>query len=134
MPNANKVTIIGHLGKDVSLRYTGSGDAVCNFTVAATEKWKDKAGEWQEKTEWVNVSMFGPTAELVASEFGKGDAVHVEGKLQTRSYEKDGEKKYVTELLAQYVARPIYAKQEKKQEGRTEQRNKHDPFDEDVPF
>lgn len=94
----NRVLFIGNLGGDPDMRYLDNGDAVCNFSVAATESWKDKqSGERQERTEWLRVTAFQRQAEICGEYLKKGSKVYVEGKLQTRSYEKDGVTRYVTE-------------------------------------
>lgn len=98
----NKVQIIGHLGRDPEIRYAPSGDAVANFSVATTEKWKDKnTGEQKEKTEWHRVTVWGRLAEVVGQYLKKGSKVYVEGKLQTRQYEKEGQTHYATEIVMQ---------------------------------
>ena len=104
MPSLNRVDIIGHLGRDAELRHTPGGQAVAQFSVATSEKWTDKAsGEKHEKTEWHNVVAWRKLAEI-CSEYGtKGRLVYVEGKLQTRSWEQDGVKRYMTEILANQV-------------------------------
>jgi single-strand DNA-binding protein len=99
----NKVMIIGRLGRDPEVRFTQGGQAVCNFSVATTEYWKDKAGDKNEKTEWHKIVVWGKTAEFCGEYLKKGRQVYVEGKLQTREWEKDGEKKYTTEIVAQTV-------------------------------
>ena len=93
----NKVQFIGHLGKDPEVRYLSSGTAVCNFSIASTEKWKDKDGEKHERTEWLKCNAFDRLAEVCGEWLKKGSLVYVEGNLQTREYEKDGTKRYVTE-------------------------------------
>lgn len=103
MSSLNRVTLIGNLGKDPEMRATASGDAVCNFSVATTEKWKDKAGDTQERTEWHKVTAWRQLAEVCGKFLGKGSKVYVEGKLQTREYEKDGIKRYSTEIVAYSV-------------------------------
>ena len=99
MASVNKVIAIGNLGKDPETRYSAGGDAVCNWSIACTEKWKDKAGEAQEKTEWIRCVAFGRTAEVAGEYLNKGDPCYVEGRLQTRKYEKDGVEKYATEVI-----------------------------------
>jgi single-strand DNA-binding protein len=95
----NKVMLIGRLGKDPEIRYTQGGKAVANFSIAVDESWKDKDGEKQKKTEWMNIVVWGNSVEnFVEKYLHKGDMVYVEGKLQTRTWEKDGEKKYTTEV------------------------------------
>lgn len=100
MASVNNVTIIGNLGKDPEVKYMPSGEAVCNFPVACNEQWKKKdTGEKQEHTEWFRVAVFGKLAEVCGKYLTKGKQVYIEGKLRTRSYEKDGETKYSTELI-----------------------------------
>lgn len=102
MASLNKVMIIGNLGKDPEMQYTASGDAVTKFSVAASETWT-KDGQRQERTEWFNVVAWRKLAETCAQYLTKGRQVYVEGKLQTRTYEKDGETKYFTEVIADQV-------------------------------
>jgi len=99
----NKVIIIGRLGKDPELRYMPNGKAVAIFSIATSEKWTGKDGEKQERTEWHNIVAFEKTAELCAGYLNKGSQAAVEGKIQTRSWEKDGEKKYKTEIVVNRV-------------------------------
>lgn len=100
----NKVMLIGRLGQDPELKYTPSGSAVCNFSMATSESWTDKAGQKQEKTEWHRIVVWGKLAELCNQYLGKGRQAFVEGKLQTRSWEdKEGQKKYTTEVMANTV-------------------------------
>jgi len=98
----NQVQIIGHLGRDPETRYLPSGDAVCNFSIATTEKWKDKAtGEAKEHTEWHRVGAFGKLAEICGQYLKKGSLAFVQGKIQTRKYtDKDGVEKFSTEIKA----------------------------------
>lgn len=98
--SVNKVILIGRLAKDPELR--GEGTRVCNFSIACAEKYK-KDGEWKEKTEWINVVIFGTQAENCAKYLSKGSQVFIEGKLQTTSYEKDGRKIYQTKVVAHFV-------------------------------
>jgi single-strand DNA-binding protein len=95
----NKVILIGRLGKDPEVRFTQGGQAVANFSIATDESYKNNAGEKVEKTEWHNLVVWGNAVEsYVAKYLHKGDLIYVEGKLQTRSWEKDGVKKYTTEV------------------------------------
>lgn len=98
----NQVQIIGHLGKDPETRYLPSGDAVCNFSIATTEKWKDKVtGEAKEQTEWHRISTFGKLAEICGQYLHKGSLAFVQGKIQTRKYtDKDGVERFSTEIKA----------------------------------
>lgn len=130
MPNRNQQTAIGHLGKDPEVRYMTNGDAVCSLTVAATEKWKDKSGEWKEKTEWIKATIFGKLADLVGKEFKKGDAIHIEGKQTTRKWQdQSGQDRYTTEMNVNYVARPIYVRKDS-----SDDRAKNESMDDDIPF
>ncbi len=96
----NKVLLIGNLGKDPELKYTPSGVAVATFSIATSESWKDQEGNQQEKTEWHNIVAWRKLAEICGEYLKKGKKVYIEGKLQTRNYEKDGIKRYVTEIVA----------------------------------
>ncbi|MEE8437707.1 MAG: single-stranded DNA-binding protein [Candidatus Neomarinimicrobiota bacterium] len=99
--SVNKVVLVGHLGSDPDSRYTPSGTAVVNFTLATNEAWRDSNGESQEKTEWHRCVMFGKSAELAGEWLKKGQLVYIEGKLQTRNWEdKDGNKRYTTEIVS----------------------------------
>ncbi|MCL5043207.1 MAG: single-stranded DNA-binding protein [Gammaproteobacteria bacterium] len=96
----NKVILIGNLGGDPDVRYLPNGNAVANITLATTDSWKDKqSGQMQEKTEWHRVVFFGRVAEVVGEYARKGSKLYVEGRLQTREWEKDGIKRYTTEVV-----------------------------------
>ena len=97
----NKVMLIGRLGQDPEVKYTANGTAVCNFSLATSESYKDKAtGERQEKTEWHKLVAFARTAEVCGEYLSKGKQIYIEGKIQTRSWEdNDGKKNYMTEIL-----------------------------------
>lgn len=97
----NKVILVGNCGGDPELRYTGAGAAIANVTLATSEVWKDKnTGQPQEKTEWHRVVFFNQLAEIVGEYVKKGSKLYIEGKLQTRSWEQDGVKRYATEIVA----------------------------------
>jgi single-strand DNA-binding protein len=98
----NKVILIGNLGNDPEVKYTASGSAVANVSIATSENWKDKAtGENQERTEWHRVVFFGKLAEIVGEYLKKGSQVFVEGRLQTRKWQdKEGQDRYTTEIVA----------------------------------
>lgn len=100
MASVNKAIIVGHLGKDPELRYSASGEAMCNITVATSESWKDKAtGEKKELTEWHRISFFGKLAEICGQYLKKGSQVYVEGSIRTRKWtDKDGQERYTTEI------------------------------------
>ena len=97
----NKVILVGNLGKDPELKYTPQGTAVAKFSLATSEKYKDKGGEWQERTEWHNLVAWARTAEVAAEYLKKGSTVFIEGRLRTDSWDdKDtGQKKYRTEII-----------------------------------
>jgi len=100
MADLNKVMLIGRVGKDPEIVYFKSGDAVAKFSLATSEKWKDKnSGEQKEKTEWHKVEVFGGAAEVVKNYVEKGKQLYIEGQLQTDEYEKDGVKKYATKVV-----------------------------------
>ena len=96
----NKCMIIGNLGRDPEMRYTPSGQAVTQFTVATNRNYRDAQGEWQSETEWFRVVAWAQLAERVAENLRKGMKVYVEGRLQTRQWEKEGQKHYTTEVKA----------------------------------
>ena len=98
----NKVILIGNLGRDPEVRYTQDGRAICNFTMATTENWRDKnTGEKRDRTEWHRVVVWGRLAEICADYLSKGRQVYVEGRLQTRDWEdkETGQKRYMTEVV-----------------------------------
>jgi single-strand DNA-binding protein len=95
----NRVTLLGNLGADPELRYTQGGGAVLNIRLATTESYLDKDKQRKERTDWHSVTVWGKRAEALAKLIGKGSQVLVEGRLSTSSYEKDGEKRYRTEVL-----------------------------------
>ena len=102
MASVNKVILIGNLGKDPELKFLPSGQPVANFSIATSEKWKDKStGETKEQTEWHNIIMFGKLAEIAGQYLKKGSSVFVEGRLQTRKWQdKNGQDRYTTEIIA----------------------------------
>ena len=98
--SVNKVILIGRLGKDPEMRFTASGKAVTNFSMATSEYWNDASGERQEKTEWHRVVLWGKVAEAAAKLLSKGKQVYIEGRLQTREWEdQSGGKRYTTEIV-----------------------------------
>ncbi|MES2229762.1 MAG: single-stranded DNA-binding protein [Pseudomonadota bacterium] len=103
MASVNKVILIGNLGRDPEVRYTPSGSAVCNITVATSRSWKSKeSGEKVEETEWHRVVMYDRLAEIAGEYLKKGRSVYIEGRLKTRKWtDKDGAEKYTTEIIAQ---------------------------------
>lgn len=103
MGSVNKVILVGHLGRDAEVRVTPSGNPVANFSIATTEVWKDKSGQKQEKTEWHRVALWGKAAESLKEYLVKGKMIYVEGRLETRKWEKDGVERYTTEVKADKI-------------------------------
>ena len=99
MAGVNKVILIGNLGKDPELTYTPSGMAIAKFSVATSERKKNQQGGWDEVTDWHNVTLFGKTAEAAGQYLSKGRQVYIEGRISYNSYERDGVKKYYTDIL-----------------------------------
>lgn len=152
----NKVILIGTCGQDPEVRYTGNGGAVANVSLATSEQWKDSSGNKQEKTEWHKVVFFGKIAEIVGEYVRKGSQIYIEGKLQTREWEKDGIKRYTTEvvvdqrgvlqLLGGGKGEQSSSQQSQPSRNSTTQNNRpnqqpqssdnpsYDSFDDDIPF
>ena len=133
----NKAIIIGRLGQDPELKYTPSGNAVCNFSVATSESWTDKSGQKQDKTFWHNIVAWGRIAELCSQYLAKGRECYIEGSIETRSWEgSDGAKKYTTEINAknvQFLGQSL-EKQESATDQKTESGKQQDFTAEDIPF
>lgn len=142
MSDLNKAMIIGRLGKDPEVRYTQDGKAVANFTIATSDKWKDRdSGEPREKTEWHRVVAFGRLGEICGEYLSKGKQVYIEGRLRTRSWEKDGITRYTTEIEA--VAMQMLGSRENQDSSRRADPVPHPvqsqpsypgPEDDDIPF
>jgi single-strand DNA-binding protein len=161
----NKVILIGNVGGDPETRYLPNGNAVTNITLATTDSWKDKqTGQQQERTEWHRVVLFGKVAEIAGEYLRKGSQCYIEGRLQTREWEKDGVKRYTTEVVVdmggtmqllggrggssddaprQSQPRPQRAPQPQQQQARPESQQQrpaqqpapdYDSFDDDIPF
>lgn len=104
MASLNKVILIGNLGQDPEVRYTPSGAAVANFSIATSESWTDKSGERQEKTEWHRIVVWGKQAELCGEYLRKGRSVCIEGRIESRDWQdRDGNKRTTVEIKAQSV-------------------------------
>lgn len=105
MSGVNKAIIVGRLGADPELRFTGAGRAVCNFNLATSSVWKDKtSGERKEDTQWHKIVVWGAQAESCSKYLAKGRETYVEGEIRTRNYEdKEGIKRYITEIIARDV-------------------------------
>jgi single-strand DNA-binding protein len=99
--SVNKVTLLGNLGKDPEVKYTPSGTPVAKLALATNERFKDKEGQWQDRTEWHNVVLWQRLAEIAGEYLKKGSKVYIEGKLQTRSWEdkQTNQKRYMTEIV-----------------------------------
>lgn len=139
MASLNKVFIIGHLGNDPEIKTMQSGDRVANFSVAATESWKDKStGERKERTEWLRVVVFNQGLIKVCENYlNKGSKVYIEGRIETRSWEKDGQKQYATEVVLRPYQGDIILL-DKKGEEPTKQSmaavHGGDAFEDEIPF
>ncbi len=161
----NKVILIGNAGGDPEVRYLPNGNAVANVTLATSDSWKDKqTGQQQERTEWHRVVFFGRLAEIVGEYVRKGSKLYIEGRLQTREWEKDGVKRYTTEIVvdmqgqmqlldsrgqgggegmtprAQQPSRPApqrpapQQQQQQPAQPQAQQMPDYDSFDDDIPF
>ena len=154
----NKVILVGTCGQDPEVRFMPNGNAVTNLSLATSEQWTDKqSGQKVEKTEWHRVSLFGKVAEIAGEYLRKGSQVYIEGKLQTREWEKDGIKRYTTEIVVDMQgtmqllgAKPqdgqqrqthpqaAAARQQPRQQQAAPQQNQQgappDSFDDDIPF
>lgn len=142
MASLNKAIIIGNLGKDPETRFMPNGDAVCNFSVATTESYKDKNGDKQEKTEWHNITIYRKLAEIAGQYLKKGSQVYLEGKIQTRKWQdKEGNDRYTTEIVCDEM-KMLGGKQEGQQQKQSprqaapaRQQQPVDAFDDtDIPF
>jgi len=140
MSGINKVILIGNLGKDPEVRYSPSGGAIANLTLATSESWKDKnTGDKVEKTEWHRIVAFKRTAEIMGEYLKKGSKVYIEGKLQTRKWQdKEGKDRYTTEVVAkdmQMLDSRGSTQQEAPQQGAHQQAAPTGgDFDDDIPF
>ncbi|MBV6393853.1 MAG: Single-stranded DNA-binding protein [Anaerolineales bacterium] len=101
MPALNRVQLIGNLGRDPESKFTPTGKKVCHFSIAVSNRWKDKSGELKETTEWVNIEAWGRLGEICQEYLKKGSLIFIEGRLKTDKYESNGETKYYTKVVAQ---------------------------------
>ena len=131
-----KVQVIGNLGKDPEIKTFESGGKVCNFSIAANEKWKDKNGETQEHTEWFNVQLWDRLADVAEKYLRKGSQIYIEGKNRTRTYEKDGQTNYITEVVVHYLEMLGSAPERTDAKPKPEGTKKQDPEEgkDDLPF
>ena len=140
----NKVILVGNLGDEPVIRYTGDGKAIANLRVATSETWMDKEGNKQERTEWHKVSVFDKLAEICKTYLHKGSKVFLEGKLQTRSWDKDGVQQYTTEvvlsgwnstlMMLDKKGDPVEPSDEDAEQPKIEPVPADDFEDEDIPF
>lgn len=131
--NLNKVMVYGNITRDPELKALVSGSSVCSFSVATNRRWKDKNGEQKEEVEFHNIVVYGRHAENVAQYMRKGSAIFVEGRLSTRSWEKDGVKRYTTEIIADNTQfGPKIASQTPSDTERNQDVGDTDP--DDIPF
>jgi single-strand DNA-binding protein len=100
MKTVNKAILLGHVGKAPEVKTTGGGTIVANFSIATSDRHKDAQGNWQDDTQWHDLVAFGRTAEIVRDYVLKGSKLYVEGRIHTRTWEKDGQKHYRTEIVA----------------------------------
>lgn len=132
MASVNKVILLGTLGRDAEVKYTSSGTAIASLSLATSESWKDKtSGERKEETAWHRVQAFGKLAEIMGEYCKKGNPVYIEGRIKTRSYEKDGVKVYVTEIHADQMQ--LLGRAEKSEKPASKATAPTD-FDDDIPF
>lgn len=110
----NRVQIMGNLGKDPEIKVTNGGKTAARLSVAVNRKYTTPQGEEKQYTEWVNVVAWGKLAEAAGNELQKGDYIYAEGRYSTRSYEKNDETRYFTEVVASVIARPIGSKEKEK--------------------
>ena len=141
----NKCQLIGRLGKDPEVRRLNGGDRVVTFSLATSERWKDKNGERQERVEWHSIVIFNEKLGEIAENFlSKGSQVYIEGKLQTRKWEKDGVDRYTTEVVLQKFGgdiRLLGSKEDRElepagkvQRGAARPKTTYDELDDDIPF
>ena len=137
MASINKVILIGNLGRDPEVRFMPNGDAVCNFSIATSDTWKDKSGEKQSKTEWHNIVMYRRLAEIAGEYLKKGSSVYLEGSLQTRKWQtKEGQDRTTTEVVAREMTMLDSKGDNMESSSSTGSPSKpdNDKFEEDIPF
>lgn len=104
MKSVNRATLLGNVGRDPDIKVTGGGTSVASFSIATSERYKDKSGEWQDRTEWHNVVAYARSADIIRDYVRKGSKLYVEGRIQTRSWDgKEGSKQYRTEIVVDQV-------------------------------
>ena len=133
----NKVILIGRLGRDPETRYMPNGEAVCNFSVATSESWKDSNGQKQERSEWHNITMYRKLAEIAGQYLKKGSQVYLEGKIQTRKYtDKNGVERTAYDIIANEMKMLGGNSQETKEQPKHQQAPvaPAEDVDDDIPF
>lgn len=141
MASLNEATLIGNLGQPPETRYLPDGKAVCNFSLATTEKWKDKNGDVSERVEWHRIVMFGRQAEIAEKYLQKGSAVFIRGRIQARKWtDNNGVDRYTTEIVADRMqmlgGKPLGQQQEKAPEAKSgyQTGGREGGFGDDIPF
>ena len=128
----NKAILVGNLGKDPELRYTPTGTPVATFSLATSEKYKDGAGQAQERTEWHNIVAWRGLADICAKYLHKGKQVYIEGKIQSRKYQdRDGNERYITEIIADQMQMLGRSPQQPQDQDHAPS---HSPGEGDIPF
>jgi single-strand DNA-binding protein len=138
MASVNKVILVGNLGSDPEVRYTPSGRAVANFSLATTERFTNKEGEKEERTEWHKIVAWARLGEICGEYLTKGSQIYIEGRLQTRNWEdRDGNKRYTTEIIAQAMQMLGGSKKGGEVKSAEESHPSEEPVsipDDDIPF
>jgi len=144
MASLNKAMLIGNLGKDPEKHVMPSGESVCNFSIATTEKWNDKSGQKQEKTEWHNIVIFGKLADIAEQYLKKGSSVYLEGRIQTRKWQdkNSGADRYSTEIVCDRMQMlggksdggSVPSDSAPEQTRQAASASKIDDFEQDIPF
>lgn len=141
----NQCSFIGRLGADPEVRYSPGGDAVAYFSIAVGSQWKDRDGEKQERTEWVSITAWGKLGEICGEYLRKGSQVFIQGRIKTDKYEKDGQTRYSTKIVAETM-QMLGGKPSEQSEGEPSRQakpasketppanGKFDNFDEQIPF
>jgi single-strand DNA-binding protein len=133
----NKVTLVGYVGRDPETKQLPSGSSVTNLSVATTRKWKNKEQQQQEETEWHRCSAFGKMADIMAKYLRKGSQVYIEGRLQTRKFQRDGQDHYATEVVVEEMKMlGVKGKDTAQTPAPAARRPEPAPevFDDDIPF
>jgi single-strand DNA-binding protein len=145
MASLNKVMLIGNLGKDPEVRFTASGTAVASFSIATSDRFKNKSGEWEERTEWHNIVLWSKLAEVAKEYLTKGKTVYIEGRLQTRKWQdREGKDRWSTEIVGDRMqmlgpkgeggSRPAGSRQEEGFSGAPSHDDRSFNPDDDIPF